>query len=117
VIAGPPCAGKSTLVAELAGPADVVIDLDRIALALAAPGTAHHRYPDHVRFVAVDARLAAINRAATMPAVPRLWIIHAHPETRHRPPLPPMARHLPRDRPRRIDRHRPMPSRHAPPAS
>jgi hypothetical protein len=116
VIAGPPCAGKSTLVAELAGPADVVIDLDRIALA-SPPPHRPHRYPDHVRFVAVDARLAAINRAATIARRPPAM---DHP----RPPRKP-------DTVRRYLRWHatflvidpgestvpPEPSRHAPPAS
>jgi hypothetical protein len=80
VIVGPPAAGKSTLAGDLAGPADVIVDLDLLALAISAPGTPHHRYPDHVRYLAVDARTAVIRRAAGMAAVPRLWIIHAHPD-------------------------------------
>jgi hypothetical protein len=79
VVTGPPCAGKSTLVADLAGPADVRIDLDLLALAIAAPGTTHHDYEAHVRFIAMDMRNAAIRKAATMPTVPHLWIIHGHP--------------------------------------
>ena len=42
VITGPPCAGKSTYAREQATLNDMVIDLDRIALSIAAEETPHH---------------------------------------------------------------------------
>ena len=38
VVTGPPTAGKSSWIEARAKPTDIVIDLDRIALALAGPG-------------------------------------------------------------------------------
>ena len=75
VVTGPPCAGKSTWIAERAQPGDVVIDLDRIALALTADGTPHHDYPQHVREVARAARLAAIDAALADASAGHVWII------------------------------------------
>lgn len=80
VVIGPPAGGKSTYVAQHAGPADAVLDLDRLGLALAAPGTEHHDYPDHIRRAAMAARRAALHRLTTDPACPHLWLIHGRPD-------------------------------------
>lgn len=84
VITGHICAGKSTYVREHATPADVVIDLDRIALAFAAEGTPHHDYPPHVQEIARAARWFAIDEAARRHRGGGfdIWIIHAYPEGR-----------------------------------
>jgi hypothetical protein len=80
VIVGPPAGGKSTYAENTAGPADAIVDLDRLALAIAPPGTAHHRYPDHLRRAAMAARHAAIVALTTNPATPHVYLIHAHPD-------------------------------------
>ena len=74
-----PAAGKSTYVAARAAGADVVIDLDDLALALSPSSTQHHAYPIATRRVAIAARAAAVDRAIRDPAIPHLWIIHAWP--------------------------------------
>lgn len=75
VVTGPPCSGKSTYAWENAKPGDVVVDFDRIAQALGSGDP--HDHGDAVRWVAIAARRAAINRAiiehhngATV------WIVH-----------------------------------------
>jgi hypothetical protein len=81
VVAGPPAAGKSTYAQHHAGPAEVIVDLDALALALCPYGThQHHRYPEHIRRAAIAARRGAIDQVAADPACPHLWIIHAHPD-------------------------------------
>jgi hypothetical protein len=81
VVIGHICSGKSWFVRENAGPEDVVVDMDRLALALSAEGTPHHEYPDHVVDVARFARWAAIDEAVRRHARGRfdVWIIHAYP--------------------------------------
>lgn len=79
VVTGPPCSGKSTYIGARAGADDIVIDLDRIALALAAEGTESHDYPDHVRTVARRARVAAIDAALGYSRRFGVWIIEAAP--------------------------------------
>lgn len=79
VVIGPPGAGKTTHALERADRDDIVIDLDRIALALqVAP--LEHAYPAHVRHVAIGARAAAVRRAVALAAgACDVWIIHAVP--------------------------------------
>lgn len=83
IVIGPPTAGKTTYVAEHAGPLDVVIDLDRIARAL-MPETAGqiHTYPAYVRHIAIGAREAAITRALRLGEHATVWLIHAVPDPR-----------------------------------
>lgn len=61
VITGPPCSGKSTEARRRLTPGGVLIDFDLIAQALGSPQS--HDHPDHVRWVAIHARRAAINQA------------------------------------------------------
>jgi hypothetical protein len=42
VVVGPPAGGKSTWVLERAGPGDIVIDFDRLAVALTGEGRVSH---------------------------------------------------------------------------
>ncbi len=67
IITGPPCAGKSTYAREYAGPEDMIVDLDRIALSIAAEGTPHGEYPLAIR------NTARLMRKAIIPAA----IMHA----------------------------------------
>jgi hypothetical protein len=76
VVLGPPCAGKSTFVAESAVDGDVVVDFDKLAIAFGSK-TAHDapctiRSVAHVaREAAIDLILAGIDSDA--------WIIHSSP--------------------------------------
>ena len=63
VVTGHVCSGKSTYVRNHAKPGDIVIDMDRIALALSVEGTPHHDYPRHVVDVVRAARLEAMDAA------------------------------------------------------
>lgn len=82
VVTGAPCAGKSTYIRERAQPGDIVIDLDRIALALSVEGTPDHGYPPHVVNVAIKAREAAVNRALQLSYNTKVWVIHTAPNPR-----------------------------------
>jgi len=85
VVTGHFCAGKSTFVRHHAEPGDVVIDLDRIALALTTEGTPDHDYPQHVAQVAIAARRAAIDEAIRRSRADGgfdVWLVHAYPEDR-----------------------------------
>lgn len=54
LIAGPPCAGKSTYAQQHAEPGDMVIDYDLIAAAIGSPD--HHDHPASLRPAIVRAR-------------------------------------------------------------
>lgn len=81
VVIGPPAGGKSTWVTARAQPGDVVIDMDRIAQALTAQGADLHRYSRQVRFVASQARRAAINEALKYCGALDVYLIHTQPGT------------------------------------
>lgn len=82
VITGPPCAGKSTWVKDHAQPGDIVVDLDRIALAITAEGVEHHQYPGHIRGAAIQVRRAAVQVALAYCRVGDSYVIHAKPTER-----------------------------------
>lgn len=75
VLWGPPCSGKSTYIAQRARPGDVIIDLDRIALALTTDTTHHHEYGEPIRVIAQAARRAAIDAALADHGPGDLWVI------------------------------------------
>ncbi len=81
VITGHICSGKSRYVTEHAAERDIVIDMDRIALAISAEGTRHHEYGDDARDIARAIRWHAIDAAVRSHKAGRfdLWIIHAYP--------------------------------------
>jgi hypothetical protein len=84
VVIGHICSGKSTFVRSHASGDDVVIDMDRIALALSVEGTRHHEYTNEIRDIARLIRWHAIDRAVRLHAfkqVPNVWIIHAYPSS------------------------------------
>ena len=85
VVTGPPCVGKSHHIRQHAKPGEIVIDLDRLALALTVEDTPHHDYPDHIRAVARRARIAAIDAAlAAHQHGHTVWIIDAAPSPQQR---------------------------------
>lgn len=81
VITGPPCAGKSTYVADNATPGDIVIDMDLIASAMVVDLEDAHDYSDDVRRIARSARKAAVREALQIGQVSRrtVWIVHTSP--------------------------------------
>lgn len=82
VVTGPPCGGKSTFIRSQAQPGDIVVDMDRLALALSVEGTAPFEYDSRVREVAKAARYAAVKQALLVAQGDRrlnVWIIDTDP--------------------------------------
>ena len=77
LVAGPPGAGKSTLVAERAGPRDLVVDYDTIAQALGSQ-TSHGHGSHEVTSAARNAVLNRIRRGDV--DAPTGWIVSANPK-------------------------------------
>ncbi|MFD3483793.1 AAA family ATPase [Streptomyces sp. NPDC058665] len=84
VITGPPGAGKSSWIRAHAGPGDIVIDLDLIALALAGPGADHHAHSDALLKVAHRARTAALHQAEQLVDQADVYLIHTMPQAKAR---------------------------------
>ena len=85
VITGPPCSGKSTYIDQRAQFGDLVIDLDRIALALTTNDTPHHGYHHGIRWVAIAARRAALDAAIKQHhRGARVWAIDTDPSPKRR---------------------------------
>lgn len=87
VVTGPPCSGKSTFIEQSCKPGDIVIDMDRLALALSPDGTEPFEYSDKVRAVARAARSAAVKSALMVAQGERylgVWIIHTDPSVSDR---------------------------------
>ena len=76
LVIGPPGAGKSTLVAERAGPKDVIVDFDRIAQALGSKVT--HDHDSEVAGAARNAVIRKIQRGELK--APSAWIVSANPK-------------------------------------
>jgi hypothetical protein len=86
VVTGPPCGGKTTYVESNAAPNDIVIDMDRIALALTTKDVQEYEYCESVMSVAIAARKAAVKQAIIVSQGQRLgcWIIHTDPNVEDR---------------------------------
>lgn len=87
IVTGPPCGGKSTYVRNGARPGDVIIDMDRIALALTLEGTDPFEYDDRIRKVAREARAGAVKKSLQLAQGERywgVWIIHTDPSPNER---------------------------------
>ena len=82
VVTGAPCSGKSTFVSENARSGDLIIDMDRLALALTTDDVASHSYSPEVRSVAIAARAGAVKKALSIGSFTRanVWIIHTQPD-------------------------------------
>jgi predicted kinase len=76
LIAGPPCAGKTTLARQLAEPDHVVIDFDDIAVRLGSPRGWRHQQPIVTAASAVMARQLAELRARDDVTA---WVIRSAP--------------------------------------
>ena len=81
VVTGAPCSGKSTFVTENAKSGDLIIDMDRLALALTTADIESHAYSPEVRIVARSAREGAVRGALRIASVARanVWIVHTRP--------------------------------------
>jgi len=79
VVTGPPASGKSTWVLAHARPTDVVIDYDRLAVALSGPGGDPHDHPPTVTAVTRAARTAAIEAAIRQASTTDVYLIHTSP--------------------------------------
>ncbi|MEV5445246.1 hypothetical protein AB0N23_22300 [Streptomyces sp. NPDC052644] len=82
VVTGPPAAGKSSWIAARAKPTDIVIDLDRIALALAGPGAPSWQHDETLLKVAHRARFAAIDEAVKHRDAVDVYLIHTMPSAK-----------------------------------
>lgn len=80
VVTGPPCAGKSTFVAENAGEGSVRVDYDAIAVALGSGND--HAAPYEIGRCALAAREAAIKEATDLGT--EAWVIHTAPSEAQR---------------------------------
>lgn len=83
VVTGPPCAGKSTYIADNASAGDVVVDMDVIARALVFGPVVSHDYSERVRVVARAARNAAVKKVLMLAQSDRrssFWVIHTDPD-------------------------------------
>ena len=80
IVSGPPCAGKSTFVAENMKDGDLRVDYDLIAQALGAKNS--HAAEGHIKQAAFDAREGAIKTALKNPES-ESWIIHTSPSEEH----------------------------------
>lgn len=79
VVVGPPAAGKSTWVLARAKPGDIVIDFDRLAVALTGAGGDPHDHAGAVAAVARAARRAAIDTALARCTDVDTYLIHTSP--------------------------------------
>lgn len=82
VVTGPPAAGKSSWIEARARATDIVIDLDRIALALAGPGAPSWQHDPTLLKVAHRARFAAIDEAVKHLDKLDVYLIHTMPSAK-----------------------------------
>ncbi|MFE9923282.1 AAA family ATPase [Streptomyces sp. NPDC005774] len=84
VITGPPASGKSTWITAHATARDIVIDLDRITLALTGPGAPQWNHDPIASKVALRARYAAIDEAVKHLDEVDVYLIHTMPSPKVR---------------------------------
>ncbi|WP_318203018.1 hypothetical protein [Streptomyces sp. SCL15-4] len=82
VVTGPPAAGKSSWIEARARATDIVIDLDRITLALTGPGAAQWSQHPVAMKVAHRARYAAIDEAFKHLDEVDVYLIHTMPSAK-----------------------------------
>jgi tRNA uridine 5-carbamoylmethylation protein Kti12 len=82
IVTGPPCSGKSTYIKGQAKRDDVIIDMDRIALAISPEDTRPFEYNDKIRAIARSGRAAMVKESIARAQGERytnVWIIHTDP--------------------------------------
>ncbi|MEU3836495.1 hypothetical protein IFE09_11310 [Streptomyces microflavus] len=82
VVTGPPAGGKSSWILARARPTDIVIDLDRITVALSGPGAPQWNQDKLLVKVAQRARFAAIDEAVKHREETDVYLIHTMPSTK-----------------------------------
>lgn len=82
VVTGPPAAGKSSWIESHATADDIVIDLDRITVALTGPGAPHWNHAPLIQRVAQRARYAAIDEATQHLDKLDVYLIHTMPSAK-----------------------------------
>lgn len=85
LLCGPPCAGKTTLAHQLAGPGDAILDYDDIARALGSPTWWSH--PEPYRTTAEQHMQAAIAEAYAATGDGTAWVIRTAPRPGQRATL------------------------------
>lgn len=76
LVAGSPCAGKSSYVDEHRQPGDLVLDYDRIAIAMGSPG---YELPEHFKPFVQAARAGAIEALDRHEPPATVWLIACAP--------------------------------------
>ncbi|MFC8361127.1 AAA family ATPase [Streptomyces griseorubiginosus] len=84
VVTGPPAAGKSSWINAHAKASDIVIDLDRITLALTGPGAPQWNHEPIASKIALRARYAAIDEAIKHLDQVDVYLIHTMPSPQAR---------------------------------
>jgi hypothetical protein len=84
VVTGPPAAGKSSWIAARAKATDIVIDLDRLTLALSGPGAPQWNQDEILKKVALRARFAALDEAIKHRDQRDVYLIHTMPSAKAR---------------------------------
>lgn len=82
LVAGPPCAGKTTYVDQHKGYDDVVLDYD--VMFAEVSGAAMYDHPPAFRDAAAEAFRAALQDLRRLPPHRRAWIIRNAPRKQHR---------------------------------
>ncbi|MGW9437945.1 hypothetical protein [Streptomyces sp. NPDC055607] len=82
VVTGPPAAGKSSWIQAHATARDIVIDLDRITVALTGPGAPQWNHDVVAQRVAQRARYAAIDEACQHLDKVDVYLIHTLPNVK-----------------------------------
>lgn len=82
VITGPPAAGKSSWIQAHATARDIVIDLDRIAVALTGPGAPQWNQDPTILRIAHKARYAAMHEAFELRDKLNVYLIHTMPSSK-----------------------------------
>ncbi|MFE9738823.1 hypothetical protein [Streptomyces sp. NPDC006477] len=82
VITGPPAAGKSSWIQAHATARDIVIDLDRITVALTGPGAPNWNHEPIAQRVAQKARYAAMHEAFLHLDKVDVYLIHTLPDAK-----------------------------------
>lgn len=81
VLTGPPCGGKTTKARQSAGPADIIVDLDALAVAFGYPGEHVEWETSHPACLAARAaRAHVINSLLNRRITCNAWIIDATPD-------------------------------------
>lgn len=84
LISGPPCGGKSSYLLEHAGPDDLIVDYDALAVALQPAGGSHGHVEAHKHFI-WEARDAILERLRLgNHGVRAAWVIASAPKRRDR---------------------------------